>query len=148
MKPTTSLVFFMPVVLMFLACSRNAKQTNRRVHRQLSSTSEDSARSVSRSALSPLPASKLLPGTLFFPRVFRFTRTFRLILLISLILSTRRTSHVTTHATVRNMLTLSIACRLLFEYAGALEGGFLAHVPAAVSALLPAVTFRFNEEVS
>ena len=38
-------------------------------------------------------------------------------------------------------------CRLLFEYAGALEGAFLPHVPAAASALIPAVTFRFNEEV-
>lgn len=28
-----------------------------------------------------------------------------------------------------------------------MEGAFLPHVPAAVSALLPAVTFRFNEEV-
>lgn len=37
--------------------------------------------------------------------------------------------------------------RLLFEYAGALEGEFLPHVPVAVSALLPAITFRFNEEV-
>lgn len=38
-------------------------------------------------------------------------------------------------------------CRLLFEYAGALEGAFLPHAPAAASALIPAVTFRFNEEV-
>lgn len=37
--------------------------------------------------------------------------------------------------------------RLLFEYAGALEGAFLPHVPAATSALIPAVTFKFNEEV-
>eukprot|EP00752_Nemacystus_decipiens_P011318 g10058.t1 len=39
------------------------------------------------------------------------------------------------------------AARLLFEYAGALEGAFLPHVPAATAALIPAVTFRFNEEV-
>ncbi|CAM9453902.1 unnamed protein product [Ectocarpus sp. 13 AM-2016] len=39
------------------------------------------------------------------------------------------------------------AARLLFEYAGALEGAFLPHVPASASALIPAVTFRFNEEV-
>lgn len=37
--------------------------------------------------------------------------------------------------------------RLLFEYAGALEGAFLPHVPAATAALIPAVTFKFNEEV-
>lgn len=37
--------------------------------------------------------------------------------------------------------------RLLFEYAGALEGAFLPHVPVAVSALIPAITFKFNEEV-
>ncbi|CAN0445238.1 unnamed protein product, partial [Ectocarpus sp. 8 AP-2014] len=39
------------------------------------------------------------------------------------------------------------AARLLFEYAGSLEGAFLPHVPASASALIPAVTFRFNEEV-
>ncbi|CAM9413811.1 unnamed protein product [Ascophyllum nodosum] len=39
------------------------------------------------------------------------------------------------------------AARLLFEYAGALEGAFIEHVPVAASALIPAVTFRFNEEV-
>lgn len=37
--------------------------------------------------------------------------------------------------------------RLLFEYADALDGAFLPHVPAAINALLPAVVFRFNEEV-
>ena len=38
-------------------------------------------------------------------------------------------------------------CRLLLEYADALEAAFAEHVPAAASALIPAVTFRFNEEV-
>lgn len=38
-------------------------------------------------------------------------------------------------------------CRLLFEYADALEAAFAEHVPAVASALIPAVTFRFNEEV-
>lgn len=37
--------------------------------------------------------------------------------------------------------------RLLFEYAATLDSAFLPHVPAVALALIPAITFRFNEEV-